>query len=266
VASNARVGLSVEDGVARVTLDRPERRNAIDDAMWGELLGVMDRVLDDRAARVLLLCGAGGNFTAGADVALVTGVGEETTAPQPAPGAHPFLGVLDHLVESFDKPIVAAVDGVAVGFGLTVLLHCDFVYVTTRVRLRAPFVRLGVVPEAGSSFLFPEVLGTRRAAELLFTADFIDGPRALEMGIANACVEPEALLPTALATARRVAENPPAAVRATKRLLLEVRREQVRAAIGRENEAFARRMGSPENLEAIRAFREKRAPDFSKIG
>ncbi len=256
------VEVGVSDGVARVTLNRPERKNAFDDPMWAGLLGAFDRLLADRAARVIVLTGADENFTAGADVALIEGEWDEN-APSGEP--HPFAGVMEHLTGTFDKPIIAAVDGVAIGFGLTVLLHCDFVYVTTRARLRAPFVRLGVVPEAASSFLLPEVLGVRNAAELLYAADFIDGPRAVGLGLANACVDPADLLPTAEATAERIAANPPGAVRATKRLLLETRRAQVLSAIDRENAAFAGRMGTPENLEALKAFFEKRPPDFSNL-
>ncbi len=261
VGENVRI--EIDAGVAVVTMSRPERRNAFDDAMWGEFTAAFDAVLEDRRVRVVVLTGDGGNFTAGADVALVEGKGEAAASDG---GPHPFLSLLDHLVENFDKPLIAAVDGVAVGFGVTVLLHADFVFVSERARLRAPFVRLGVVPEAGSSFLFPAVLGIRRATEFLLTADFVDGRQAVGLGIANRCVPAEELLGQALATARRIAGNPPEATRATKRLLLDARRDAVRSAIGRENAAFARRMGSPENQEAIRAFREKRPPDFSDSG
>ncbi len=256
----SNVALEVKDAIAWITLDRPERKNAFTNPMWADFLAVLDRVLADRSVRVVVLSGAGDNFTAGADVALMEGEWDGGDA-----GDHPFAGVMTHLTQTFDKPIIAAVDGVAIGFGLTVLLHCDFVYVSDRARLRAPFVRLGVVPEAASSFLLPEILGTRNAAELLYTADFIDGARAVELGIANVSVAPEELLPTALATATRIAENPPGAVRATKRLLLETRRDQVLAAIERENTAFAKRMGTPENVEALTAFWEKRPPDFSNL-
>lgn len=254
------VEVDAADGVAWLTLNRPERKNAFTDPMWGQLLAAFDHLLADREVRVVVLTGADDNFTAGADVSLIEGKGEGT-----GEGPHPFSGVMDHLTTTFDKPIIAAVDGVAIGFGITVLLHCDFVYVTDRARLRAPFVRLGLVPEAASSFLLPEVLGVRNAAELLYTADFIDGPRSVELGLANMCLSPSALRPAVQATAVRIAENPPAAVRATKRLLLETRRAQVLAAIDRELALFTERMGTPENLEALRAFYEKRPPDFSDL-
>jgi enoyl-CoA hydratase/carnithine racemase len=254
----------VEDGVALITMNRPGRKNAFDHRMWRDLQSAFERMLADDSARVAVLTGAGGDFTAGADLALMDDP-ESAESVRGEDGQHPFAVVMALLAEAFDKPLVAAVDGVAVGFGLTVLLHCDFVYVSDRARLRAPFVRLGVVPEAGASYLLPALLGYRKAAELLYTADWISGPRAVELGIAHACSPAEAVLPAALATAARIAEHPPQAVRATKRLLLATRSEQVRAALAREAAVFAERVGSPENVEAIRAFYEKRKPDFSKV-
>lgn len=253
----------IDAGIAVVTMNRPERKNAFDEAMWNAFEDALNAVLADPAARVVVLTGAGGDFTAGADFTSMETT-EEPREPR-EPGEHAFSKIMSMLISTFEKPLIAAVDGVAVGFGLTALLHCDFVYVSTRARLRAPFVRLGVVPEAGASFLLPALVGFRRSAEILYTADWIDGPRAVELGLAHACVAPEDLLPTALATAARIAEHPPRAVRETKRLLLETRREQARAALDRESAAFAERLGTPENLEAIRAFYEKRKPDFSKL-
>ena len=188
------VEVELSEGVARLTMNRPARRNAFDDGMWGAFLAAMEEILYDPAARVLLLTGAEGNFTAGADVAVLEAGAQGASKSD---GPHPFARVMDHLTETFDKPIVAAVDGFAVGFGMTVLLHCDFVYVSSRARLRAPFIRLGLAPEAGSSFLFPEILGIRRASELLFATDFVEGEQAVELGIANGCVPAEDLLPTA---------------------------------------------------------------------
>ncbi|MDG2304260.1 MAG: enoyl-CoA hydratase-related protein [Candidatus Binatia bacterium] len=260
MAAGSTVHVETRAGVARITLNRPERKNAFTDAMWHDFLAALGGVLADPGARVVVLTGADSNFTAGADMALIEGKGEGDSS-----GPHPFSGVMDHLTTTFDKPMIAAVDGVAIGFGLTILLHCDFVYVSSRARLRAPFVKLGVVPEAASSFLFQEILGVRNTAELLYATDFIDGPRAVALGLANACVEPDALMATAQATADRIAGDPPGAVRATKRLLLEARRDQVLAAVERENAAFALRMGTPENVEALTAFWEKRPPDFSKL-
>jgi enoyl-CoA hydratase/carnithine racemase len=165
----------------------------------------------------------------------------------------------------FDKPLLAAVNGVGVGIGLTLLLHCDVVYIAEGARLRPPFVTLGVVPEAASSFLLPVTLGWQRAAEVLFTADWIDAARAVELGIASRLCTPDELLPALRAVATRIAAQPPEAVRHTKRLLLATRSDQIAAARAREDQAFVERVGTPENLEAVTAFFEKRPPDFAKL-
>jgi enoyl-CoA hydratase/carnithine racemase len=158
------------------------------------------------------------------------------------------------------------VNGVGVGFGLTLLLHCDVVYIAEGARLRPPFVALGVVPEAASSYLLPATIGWQHAAEVLLTGDWIDARRAVELGIATRLCAPDELLPAVHAVAARIAAQAPQAVRATKRLLLATRSEQIRAARAREDHAFTERIGSAENLEAIAAFFEKRPPDFSKLG
>ena len=248
----------IEGGVAVLTMNRPQRRNAFNDAMWTQMRDAMEGVLANPAVRAAVLTGAGGAFTAGVDLESMRGL----SGSEPQEGEHPFESVMRTLCE-FDKPLIAAVDGVGVGFGLTVLLHCDFVFVTPNARLRAPFVRLGVVPEAGSSYLLPLLLGHRKAAEVLYATDWIDAERAVELGIANHCVPVAELMPTTMELAGRIADSPPAALRHTKRLVLATRRDQVRAALERERAAFAERVGTSENVEAITAFFEKRKPDFS---
>ena len=193
----------IEGGVAVLTMNRPQRRNAFNDAMWTQMRDAMEGVLANPAVRVAVLTGAGGAFTAGVDLESMRGL----AASEPQEGEHPFESVMRTLCE-FDKPLIAAVDGVGVGFGLTVLLHCDFVFVTPNARLRAPFVRLGVVPEAGSSYLLPLLLGHRKAAEVLYAADWIDAERAVELGIANRCVPVAELMPTALELAKSDRRQP----------------------------------------------------------
>jgi enoyl-CoA hydratase/carnithine racemase len=145
------------------------------------------------------------------------------------------------------------------------LLHCDVVWMAEEARLRAPFVPLGVVPEAASSYLLPLQLGHQRAAEMLFVAEWIDARRAVELGIATRVVPRAQLLPEMRALATRIAAQPLGALRWTKRTLLAVRADGIRAARSREDAAFAVRVGSPENQEALRAFFEKRPPDFRKV-
>jgi len=244
-----------DGGVAVVTWNRARQRNAFNHQMWSEGRDTLQELLDDGHVRAVIVTGAGDAFSAGQDLG-------EMTAP--AEGEHGFPGFMEALC-GFDKPLVAAVNGVGVGIGLTMLLHCDVVYVSERARLRAPFVPLGVVPEAASSYLLPAVVGWQRAAEVLFTADWIDAARAVELGIASRVYPPAELLPAARALAARIAAGPLGAIRHTKRLLLATRADQVRAARAREDAAFAERIGTPENLEAVAAFFAKRAPDFSKL-
>jgi len=242
-----------DDGVAVVTFNRPKQRNAFNRQMWCEARDLLTELRDDPRARAIIVAGAG--FTAGQDL------GEMSAAPGNAD--HPFGSFMDVLVE-FDKPLLAAVNGVGVGIGLTLLLHCDVVYVAESARLRAPFIPLGVVPEAAASYLLPVVLGYQRAAEVLYTGDWIDAPRAVELGLASRVCAPSELLPALRTVAAKMAAGPIGSIRHTKRLLLATRAEQVRAARTREDAGFIERVGTPENMEAIMAFFEKSGGRFSK--
>ena len=249
--------LEKRDGAVLIlTLNRPDQRNAFNRQMWHETRDALRDAQDDPGVHVVVVTGAGSGFSAGQDLGELTGgAGGED------PGFGPFM---DRLCV-FDKPLLAAVNGVGVGIGLTLLLHCDVVYIAQGARLRAPFVTLGVVPEAASSYLLPITVGWQSAAEVFFTADWITAARAVELGIASRLLTPDDLMPEMLALAARIAAQPPEAVRHTKRLLLATRSEQIRAARAREDEAFVERVGSPENLEAVTALFEKRPPDFSKL-
>lgn len=246
------------DGVLLLTMNRPRQKNAFNNEMWRDLRDALGKAQDAADVRVVVITGAEGAFSAGQDLSEMSGValaeGEE----------HGFSPFLDRLCV-FDKPLIAAVNGVGVGIGLTLLLHCDYVYIRRGARLRAPFITLGVVPEAASSYLLPHLIGYRKAIDLLFESDFISAETAVELGIATELCEPEALLPAALARAHHLARKPLGSLRWTKRLLLATRNEQVRAARKREDAAFQVRIGSPENVEAINAFFEKREADFSAV-
>ncbi len=251
-----RVLEALEDGVLLLTLNRPERKNAFDETMWREARDALADALADDAVRAVIVTGAGEAFSAGQDL------GQMAARPDDEPPGFP--GFMDRL-SAFDKPLLAAVNGVGVGIGLTMLLHCDVVWMAEQARLRAPFVQLGVVPEAASSYLLPLQLGHQRAAEMLFVAEWIDARRAVELGIATRVVPRAQLLPEMRALAMRIAAQPLGALRWTKRTLLAVRADGIRAARRREDAAFAVRIGSPENQEALHAFFEKRPPDFRKV-
>jgi enoyl-CoA hydratase/carnithine racemase len=248
----------IENGVLTITFNRPRQRNAFNVQMWDETRDALREAQDRDDVRVVIVTGSEGAFTGGQDL------GEMAKPPSGIGPDHGFPSFIDRLCR-FDKPLLAAVNGVGVGIGLTLLLHCDIVFVAESARLRAPFLQLGVVPEAGSTFLLPYVIGWQRAAEILFTAEWIDAPRAVALGLASRLCTSETLLPELHRLATTVAAQPLGSLRHTKRLLLATRSEAVQAALEREHRAFGLRVGSPENVEAIRAFFEKRTPDFSAV-
>ncbi|MBM4265912.1 MAG: enoyl-CoA hydratase [Deltaproteobacteria bacterium] len=249
----------LEDGVLLVTLNRPKKKNAFDEPQWDAFADALNGAREDLDVSVVVVNGAGGDFSAGVDLGSFGGVPQRTDGF--ASGYHKTM---DALVR-FDKPLIAAATGVGIGFGATFLFHCDVVYVGESVRLRLPFVRLGVVPEGASSYMLQAVVGARRAAELMYTAEWIDAARAVETGIATRAFPDAQLLEAALAKAREIAQHPVSSLRATKRTLQLVHADGIRRAIEAEDAGMKAQVGSPENVEAITAFLEKRPPDFRKL-
>lgn len=243
------------DGVLVVTLNRPEKKNAINTQMWIDLRETFKAAAADDNVVCVLLCGAGDNFCSGVDLSSFgdVGVGEE----------HPFESAARAVVE-FDKPIVAAAQGVAVGGGATVLFHADIVYVAQSLRMRLPFASLGLVPEWGSSYMLQANIGAQRAAELFYTAAWIDADKALNAGIAAAVLPDCDLFEYAIAKAREIAQWPVNSLREIKRSLRMHHLPAIDAAINAEQAGMQRQAGSPENIEAITAFMEKRPPNFRK--
>lgn len=249
-----------DDGVLLVTLNRPEKKNAFDDAQWDGLRDALRDAARDPAVACLVVTGAGRDFSAGQDL----GAFGRALVPRADGQANGYAGCMEALI-AFDKPLLAAVRGVGVGIGATFLFHCDVVYVGDSTRLRLPFASLGLVPEGASSFMLEAVIGARRAAELFYTAEWIDAARALETGIATGRFPDDEVLPAAMAKAREIARHPVRALQETKRTLLAVRAPGIRAAMAAEQEGMRRTAGSPENVEAVKAFLEKRAPDFAQF-
>jgi len=251
--SDDRILTDVRDGVALLRINRPAKRNAFDTPTYDALAAALAAAAVDDRVRAAVVTGNGPAFSAGQDLAemgtLAAGGGDGES--------HGFPHLMDALC-AFDKPLLAAVNGVAVGIGFTMLLHCDLVYLADTARLRLPFVPLGVVPEAASSYLLPLTIGWQRAAELVYTGAWVDAERAVTLGIAVAMVPLDDLLPTVMAQATAIATAPLAALRESKRLLLATRAGEVRAARAREDAAFARRIGSIENSEAIQNFLARR--------
>ncbi len=251
---------SEDRGRVRVlTFDREKALNAFDDALYDAVRDALRDAADDLGVAVVVLTGAGRAFSAGQDLGELGRPRQHGDA-----GAHGFTPFIETL-ESFPKPLLAAVNGLGVGIGLTLLPHCDLVVIAEDARLRAPFVSLGVTAEAGSTLLLPATVGWQAAAHLLYTAEWIDAEQAVAIGLAWRAVPAERLLPETLELAARIAAMPVDSLVATKRLLLDARLDAVRAARAREAPAFAKLVGGPANREAIAAFRERREPDFTTL-
>lgn len=249
---------ALADGVLSVTLNRPEKKNAITQAMYAALAHATQRARTDDAVRVLLFRAEGDSFSAGNDIADFIAIGSSGGGQVvDAPVFH-FLKSLAEL----DKPAVAAVRGRAVGIGLTLLLHCDMVVVAEDALLSVPFINLALAPEAASSMLLPMVIGHQRAFEMFALGEPIDGRTALAWGIASRAVPAADVDATAAGIAAKLATRAPNSIRKTKRLMRDA--EALWSLMLREGEAFGSQMSSPEAMEAFMAFSQKRAPDFSK--
>ena len=238
--------------ILSVQLNRPEKKNAMTSSMYITMAGVLDDAARDEHVRVVLWHGAGDSFSAGNDL-------EDFMKNPPGPGQSPQAQLINGLV-NFEKPLIAAVRGAAIGGGTTMLAHCDFVYAGESAKFQVPFVNLGLVPEFGSSYLLPLRFGYVRAAELILLGQPFDALRAAELGLVTQVVPDQMVLATATETARKLAEKPAAAVQACKRLMRGAVREQLEHAVKLENEEFAARVTSPEAKEAFRAFFAKRQP------
>jgi enoyl-CoA hydratase/carnithine racemase len=243
--------------ILHLQINRPEKKNALTQAMYAEMADGLARAQDDRAVRVVLLSGTESVFSAGNDISdFLTAFSMDAQSPVVR-----FLTLLAH----FPKPVVAAVNGPAIGIGTTMLLHCDLVYSGRGARFQLPFVNLGLVPEAASSLILPATLGHRRAAALLMLGEPFDAETALALGIVNGVVEDEAVLASALRAATALAEKPPAALRLTKSLMRQWQLEGIEHALAVESGLFAQQLKGPEAQEALKAFMERRKPDFSSF-
>ena len=242
--------------ILRVTLNRPAKKNAMTSSMYLTFAEILNDAAKNEEIRVVLWSGAGDSFSAGNDI-------EDFLKNPPGPGESPQAQLANALL-NFDKPLVAAVQGVAIGGGTTLLTHCDFVFAGESAKFQLPFINLGLVPEFGSSWSLPARSGHIRAAELILLGQPFDAKVAAEIGLVTRVVPDEKLLATATETAEKLAAKPPDALQACKRLMKHSQREQIAQAIKVENEEFASRVRSAEAKEAFTAFIEKRRPDFTK--
>ena len=244
-----------DGAILHLALARPAKKNAITRAMYAGLADALGAAAADASVRAVVLSGTGGVFTAGNDL------GDFLMDP-PTGADSPVFRFLA-AASTFPKPLIAAVEGPAVGIGTTVLLHCDLAYASPDARFRMPFVDLGLVPEAASSLLLPRAAGPMRAAGWLLFGEAFSAEDALAGGLVNEIVAD----PTgrALERAHTLAAKPPEAVRLTKALLRRADAAAVRETMQVEGDHFRERLASPEAQEAFTAFFEKRAPDFSRF-
>jgi len=254
--------LRIEDAdrVRLLTLDRPDALNAFNEALYD---ATTEALLDAAASpdiAVTVITGTGRSFSAGTDVremaARNTG-GIES-------GTHGFPGMIDALT-SFPKPLFCAVNGLALGVGTTMLAYADLVFMATDARAKCPFTDLAVAPEAGSSYLFPMLLGRQNATWALMSSEWLSAEECQRMGLVWKVTTPEELLPETLATARLFAAKPLSSLIECKRTIMAPLRDAIGAARAREGLAFSRLLGQPANVEALTALAERRSPDFARI-
>src|SRR6202790_3886801 len=244
------------NGILRVELNRPSRKNAMTSGMYIDLADIFNDAARDPSTRVVLWHGAGDSFCAGNDI-------EDFLKNPPGSGESPQATLMNALV-NFDKPVVVAVQGAAIGGGTTMLTHCDFIYAGESTKFQMPFINLAVVPEFGSSCSVPARIGHLRAAELILLGAPFDARRAAELGLVTEVVSDNDVLARATETARKLAAKPAAALQASKRLMKQPTLEQLKAAMKAENQEFSAQVRSEDAKEAFTAFLEKRKPDFTR--
>lgn len=250
------IKIQKNDGVLEILFARPDKKNALTNEMYRAAREALEDALQDNSVRVVLFGAEGDAFTAGNDLGDFANV---SAGKGGEPQAHHFI----QAIGQFAKPIVAAVPGIAVGVGTTMLLHCDLVYVADTAKLSAPFVNLALVPEAASSLLITARIGHARAFATFALGESISGPEAVALGLANKSLPQSEVLQTARTTAQTLAKKPAGSLFATKQLMRDV--QSILNRMEQESVQFRERLKSDEAREAFSAFAERRAPDFTKF-
>ncbi len=255
--SDEKIQISRNGGVLIVRLNRPTKKNALTYPMYGEIADALELAGRDKEIRVVLLVGDENSFCAGHDMNEFQSFTESGEKDPSRRMTEAFMDI--------DKPVIAAVAGMAIGIGFTLLLHCDLVYVGRGARLQMPFVSIGICPEFGATYILPRMMGHVRAAELVLFGEPFTPEHALECGLINAVLPPDEVEAHALERAHKLAAQPPAALRTAKQLLKGWTRLAVEDAYQTEDKHLATMMEGAEMAEAVSAFSEKRSPDYSRL-
>jgi enoyl-CoA hydratase/carnithine racemase len=248
------------DGIRTIRFNRPEKKNALTRAMYTAAAEALENGATDRSVRVFVIAGSGGVFTAGNDI-----IDFMEAPPHVGGGDTPPVERFMRALLAAEKPVIAAVDGLAIGIGVTMLMHCDVVYASEKATFKTPFVDLALAPEFGSSQVMPQMFGHVVAAELLMLGNVWGADRAFQTGLITGVTAPAALEETALIAARTLAAKAPGALRAAKSLMRRPA-EDISERISVEGSLFADLLRSEEFAEAANAFLERRKPNFEKIG
>ncbi len=254
---DALINTASADGVMRIEINRPDKLNAINRQMYSDMAEALRRAEDMEDIRVIVIHGNAECFTSGNDLV--------DFAQDPPTGEDSPVFQFLLAISQASKPLVAAVNGPAIGVGTTMLLHCDLVYAGDRAKFQTPFVNLGLCPEAASSLLLPQIAGYHRAAEMLLLGQPFNAERAYEAGLVNKVFPGNKVFQHALAQAQLLAKQPPAAVRLAKQLMKKRMQSAVSEVMSDEGRNFFERLSTPEAAEALTAFFEGREADFSRF-
>ena len=256
---------AVKDGIATARLNRPEKKNALSEEMIGGLARALREAQDDPAVRVFILTGAGDAFCSGGDLGRRAKEGESAAPPTPLErktrlqqGTHRVALA----VEAFDKPLIAAVNGAAVGAGMDMALMCDLRFAARSARFSEAYIRVGLLPGNGGCYYLPRIVGTASALEMLWTADFIEADEALRIGLVNRVFDDGRLMDETLAFAARLAAGPPLQQRLIKKLVYQSLRTDLRTSLELVSSHMAVVQSTDDYREAVQAYKEKRPPKY----
>jgi len=256
------IEISTTNRIRLLRLSRPESKNAFNEALYDDLTEALIEADHDKNVAVVVVTGTGDSFSSGTDV---VELGQRMGDSSFTPGKHGFPGLANKLID-FSKPLLCAVNGIGLGIGVTILGLSDMVFMAESARVKCPFTDLALAPEAASSFTFPQIIGRQNATWMLLSSEWISAEQCLEMGLAYKLCSDDELLDVTMEHAYILAKKPISSLIASKKVIVDPLREQIRSARKREDVAFSELLGKPANIEALTAFAEKRDPDFSSLG